>query len=261
MNNTNTPSNQREIALKKTQTARSNLLLMLAFTVVNIGLFLFGSDTVMLFSATIPYYAVVFGFYSVEGVSTYLIVGIAVAAVILLIYLLCFLLSKKNCGWMILALVLFVIDTAALVLLYIWAEDISGILDGLMHIWIIYYLIVGIKYGRQLKTLPEEESTEDNEELPPVESRPIRRADTDVKFRTLIEGDFEGRHIEFRRVKRVNELVIDGYVYDEAEMLVEIPHELKAYLNGKNFAVGMSNNSFSYIAVDGEQVAKKLRLI
>ncbi len=254
-----------ENALKQTDIARKNLLLMLALTVVNIVFIFFDSETMMLFTASAPYYAVVFGYYS--ETTAYLIAGLAVAAVILILYLLCFIFSKKNYLWMVVALVLFSLDSVILVALYVWAEDVSGILDALIHVYILYYLIIGVKYGHELKNVSPEELNfaEENEaaeeEYPAVDSRPIRRADTDVKFRVLIEGDYEGYHIAYRRVKRTNELVINGYVYDEVEMLVETPHELTANIGGKIIAVGINNSSFSYIAINGEQVAKKLRLI
>ena len=56
-----------------------------------------------------------------------------------------------------------------------------------------------------------------NEEPINENSFVLRMADTDVKSRTLIVGEYEGYHIEVRRVKRTNELVIDGKVYDEYE--------------------------------------------
>ena len=63
-----------------------------------------------------------------------------------------------------------------------------------------------------------------------------------------------------RRVKRINELVIDGYVYADVEMLMETAHALTAQMDGHVFQAGFDGVAHSYIRVDGVQVARKLRL-
>lgn len=60
-------------------------------------------------------------------------------------------------------------------------------------------------------------------------------------------------------MKRVNELIIGGHVYDEMEALVETPHSLGARIDGHQIEVGF-NGYNSYLNVDGERIAKKLRL-
>lgn len=145
----------REQLQQKFNTSRMNLLLMMALTVVNIVLFFAGSESMMLFSASIPYFAVIFGAeieIPVLAIVCYVIAGLTVVG-----YLLCWLLSKKRYGWLIPALVLFIFDTLAMGGMYLWVGDFSGILDVLMHAWVLYYLIVGISCGRKLKNLPTEE--------------------------------------------------------------------------------------------------------
>ncbi len=58
--NQNITRSDAQVAVEKVKIARSNLLLMIAFTLVNIVLLVTGSDVMMLFSATVPYFAVVF---------------------------------------------------------------------------------------------------------------------------------------------------------------------------------------------------------
>ena len=70
-----------------------------------------------------------------------------------------------------------------------------------------------------------------------------------------------GHYVVYRRVKKTNELVIDLYVYDEIEILVECAHSLEARIDGHLIVVGFDGVSHSYLSVDGEIVAKKLRLI
>lgn len=257
--------NTKEIAQQKYKTARNNLLLMLILTVVNIVLYVGGSETMMLFSATVPYFGIIFGM--ATGISTILAFCICITAAILITYLLCWILSKDHYGWMIAALVLFIIDTVAMIGLYLMMGEISGILDVAIHAWVLYYLIIGVKYGKQLKDMPEEpvnvaeqEDMDTPVETENVGSSPIlRMADTTVKSRILLETDAAGHHICYRRVKRINELVIDGYVYADVEMLMETAHALTAQVDGHVFQAGFDGVAHSYIRVDGVQVAKKMR--
>ena len=74
-----------------------------------------------------------------------------------------------------------------------------------------------------------------------------------------METEAYGHKIIYRRVKRTNELVIDGRVYGEYVALMERPHELSAYIDGHMFVVGINSYSQMFIEVDGKQVASKTR--
>ena len=139
-------------------TARLNLLLMIVFTLLNIVMLFAEANYMLLFSATVPYSAVVMGV--ADGTGMLLVPCILVAAIALILYFLCWLLSKRSYSWMIVALALFVLDCVALVGLYVWTGDFSGILDLLIHIWVLYYLIMGVRSGKQLKNAQEEELPE-----------------------------------------------------------------------------------------------------
>jgi hypothetical protein len=143
--------------------------------------------------------------------------------------------------------------------LFLLAGEFSGIMDLVFHAWILYYLFLGVTNGRKLKQLPEE--VVDAESAVPMEnSNHIRWADPEVKHRVFLEAEAAGCRITFRRVKKVNELVINGYVYAEMEMLMEPSHMLSAVVNGHLIQAGYeSAGSYSYINVDGIQVAKKMR--
>lgn len=270
MNAQNTPQSERELIQAKISSARSNLLLMIVFTIVNIGLLLANADVFLLFSASVPYFVVSIGVAS--ETTPVLVITIIFAASILLGYFLCWLGSKKNYSWMIAALVLFILDSVAMIAIYILAADISGILDVAIHACVLYYLIMGVKYSHRLKNLPQEPIEVIGETIPQEESpsvgnpvfeysSPLRRADENVKHRVLLESDALGHHVCYRRVKRVNELVIDGYVYDEIEILIETAHALNAKIEGHAFQVGFDGIAHSYLRIDGETVAKKLRLV
>ena len=240
--------------------ARSNLLLMLVLTTINIVLMYFESDTYLLFSATVPTFLAIFGF-AWEAYGLIVIVG-----VILLLYLLCWIFSKRHYAWMIVAAVLFAIDTIVMVYFYIGAFDASMILDFVIHAWVMYYLILGIVSGIKLKKEVGNDFKESMQTVnEPIEQEveinhsPLRMAE-DVKARIFLEEDVLGRHVVYRRVKRTNELVIDGYVYDDYEALVETEHWLRADIDGHVIEAGFDGKGFSYIKADGEVVKRKLRL-
>ncbi len=261
-------------------TARVNLLLVVLFTAINIVMLLTKEFTYFLFSAAVPYFLVDLGmlycglyppewYVEMELVgmeffdSGLLVVLTAIAVVILLIYLLCFFLSKNmNAGWLIAALVMFGIDTVAMFLL----TGFSGIVDILFHAWVIYYLIIGISAYSKMKTVPVQHATAEEllvvgEDGERYESTPLRAADMSVKSRVLLEANALGHTVVYRRVKKTNELVIDGKVYDEYTALMEFPHTLIAVIDGHLIEAGCDHSSRMFIAADGNTVLKKLRII
>ena len=267
--NTLQNQSQRNALQQKYNASRANLLLMLAFTVVNIVLFFLDSATMFLFSATVPYVFTMFGYMlSAETADNlFVIIGIAVAAVIIVVYLLCWIFSKKRYGWMIAALVLFVIDTLFMAWFYIIAGEASGAMDALIHIWVLYYLITGVISGYKLKKMPEAVGLSDAETgesaggTETADTAPLRYADMSVKSRILLEEDVDGKHICYSIVKRVNELIIGNYVYAEFEALIEPPHELTAVFEGRVYKAGTNRGSRAFISVDGEEVKSKIRWI
>ncbi|MBQ2940617.1 MAG: hypothetical protein IJD97_00125 [Clostridia bacterium] len=157
MENTQTP--QVNPLVQKYAAARSNLITMLVLTVLNIVLLVADANYMLLFSATVPYAATVmameFGLF--PGLEGYMYTAIAVAVVCLALYLVCWLLSKKNVIWMIVAFALFILDTAYMAYIYISAGEASGFLDILIHALILYYLFVGVISGIKLKKQLEED--------------------------------------------------------------------------------------------------------
>ena len=89
----------------------------------------------------------------------------------------------------------------------------------------------------------------------------LRMADMDVKAKILLETEKDGFVITYRRVKRVNELVINGIVYDEKKGIIEFEHNLSAVIDGHKIEAGYDEDSYSYIIFDGERIAEKLRII
>lgn len=274
---------QRQVYEQKYNKSRMNLLLIVLFTAINLFLLVTNSDSYFLFSAAIPYYMTGLGMlfcgmfpeeYYVDGIENYIFwdnsyfyVLLAISIVITLLYLLAWLMSNKNrVGWMIFSLVFFGIDTLAM--LWLSGVSVDMIIDIIFHVWVIVSLALGIHAHCKLKTLPAEEKVAipaANEADPTTNtvntqsSNIIRIADNDVKHRVLAQAQVANYDICYRRVKRTNELVVNGNVYDEIEALVERPHALKATVDG-NLITASFNGTHSIICFNGEEKAKKLRL-
>ena len=146
--------NSPEYLLKQIAGGRYSLLLILIFTVVNLVLLLVDSDRYFLFSASGPYYFTAFGIGMDSalsgGIGTFTITALVISLLILAVYLLCWILSKKRTGWLTAALVLFCVDTVGLLFLsYIF--ETSNLLDFLLHAWAIYSLANGVYCAGKLK--------------------------------------------------------------------------------------------------------------
>ena len=162
---------ERQTLEAKYNRSRMNLLWVVLFTVINIVLLVTQSGRYFLFSAYIPYLMVEFamllcGKYPAEfyeanypGMeflgSTFFAVMLAIAAVIIALYLISWICTKKpKMGWMIFALIFFAADTAGM--LYLTGITADMILDIVFHGWVIVSLIMGIGACAKLKKLPEE---------------------------------------------------------------------------------------------------------
>jgi len=176
--------NSRQEFETKYRNSRANLLFVVAFTVVNILLLVINSNTYFLFSAFIPYVLVILGmdvcgmfppeyygdefsdltFFNTSVFAVFLVIALIITAV----YFLCWIFSKNNRkGWLIAALVMFVIDTAGMFFVNGFALD--SIVDIAFHIWVIVSLSLGIHAGHKLKTMPVEEEAAAETEQPATE--------------------------------------------------------------------------------------------
>jgi len=94
-----------------------------------------------------------------------------------------------------------------------------------------------------------------------VDTPILRNADNVKKGRILLSASVKDFCIVYRRIRSVNELVVNGKVYDEKKAVIEFPHNLFASVDGHTVEAGYSDDSDSYIRFDGETVAEKRRLI
>lgn len=276
----------KEMMNQRYKMARNNLLLVILFTLINCGLALLGGGTYFLFSAFIPYMLVTVGmdlsgkfpedyYLDVYGEKPenlnllgdgFLVVMVVLAVIGLVLYFLAWLLSKNHkVGWLIFALVFFSMDTVATFL--IAGLDITMIIDYLFHAWVIFELARGIHVHFKWKNMEEdpipvvagsENAAEAGESSDLQDSPILRNMDRDVKNRILAETEYSGHKIVYRRVGKVNELIVDGAVYDEYSARMEMPHELYATVAGLAICVGY-NGTKSFIVVNGVEVVSKIR--
>lgn len=154
---------KRSNQIKRNQysAARGNLVLVVIFTLINVVLCLLGQDTYFLFSALVPYFIASIGalwgglypseYYADMEITeadfwpTGLVIAFAAAAIVIIaMYFICWLLSKKHVTFMIVALVLFMIDTIMMPILF--GISLEWILDYVFHAWVLISLILGIVY-------------------------------------------------------------------------------------------------------------------
>ena len=273
---------ERQKLEKRYRSALSSLLLIAAFSGVNLLLLLINSDKYFLFSAYIPYllgdYAMFFGgrypaetyteFPDIVFFGTGVFAAITAAAVLfVLFYLLCwFFAKKKKAVWLIFALSLFVIDT--IIMFVVVGFYIDMIIDVIFHVWAIVSLALGISAHIKLKKLPEEEEipvTAENAPLTdtmcPDDSPVLYMAEADQRVKIFVEADFGALHIVYQRAKRANELIVNGRVYARYEVLAESAHTLSAVVGGHKIEAGYDGKIMTFISVNGKEIAKKKRFI
>ena len=115
----------KSAAQQKYDRARNNLLAMILLTLLNLVLLVLETDSMFLFSASVPYILMVLGIYS--EFLPLLVFCAVIAAIAMVLYFLCWLLSKKRPGWMIVALVLFILDTVLMVAFYFPFQGASAL--------------------------------------------------------------------------------------------------------------------------------------
>jgi len=133
--------------LLKFRSARNNLLLVVAFTTINLFLTTFETGYYFLFSAAVPQALFGIGSGLAEDYqnNAFLVTGAILAFVGVGLYLMCWTLAKRWRWFILVALILFSIDTVLCILLIFIGEfDIFFLLDIACHIWVLYYLIIGV---------------------------------------------------------------------------------------------------------------------
>ena len=206
---------------KRLNLARSNLLVVIIFSAINIALVLLNTNITFLFTATCPTLIVQIGQLASEEArnSTILWIAGAISAVIVLLYTMCYFLSKKRGVFMMIALILFTIDTLVLVWLLTLGFDSSVLFDIAFHIWVLYYLIVGTKAWLNLKKMPFEDPLNVYYESSATHASPLRVASAHGK--TILSQTYGDLEITVKRSFDTTELIVNGLVYAEQAGLAE----------------------------------------
>ena len=133
-----------------------------------------------------------------------------------------------------------------------------GIVACIGGVFLIWYVIASSNYKRK-------ETARHTKKAKAVivgeNDTALRWADYSIKSKTLLEATAEEYKICYRRVKSVNELIINGIVYDEKKGIIEFAHNLSAVIDGHKIEAGYDEDGYSYIIFDGKRIAEKWRII
>lgn len=147
----------KNISMSQNETKYKNMRLMLLSTLILSALnciTVFALDMFYYFSAYLPFVLVAVGKVFLEEVANGEIVFVvytALAVIMLIPYLLCYIFSKKHVGWMIAGLVIFSVDTGFLLVDLITGFNVTLAICMVFHVYIIVTLALGIKYGLKVK--------------------------------------------------------------------------------------------------------------
>lgn len=261
--------------------ARKNLFLMSVFTLVNVVLYLVNANISFVFSATFPPFAVGLGqvFAEIFEMNVFNVLGIAVALFAVGAFLLCYVLSRRYKAFMLVAFILFLLDTLFLGFMTLTNLDlfeIGDIIDIGFHIWVLIYLGMGIKAWSDLRKFPNapksvqvsvepmryddvqgdvESKTEQRAEIriEKVDTQPL--GEYDGEGETLATQSYSEMDIAVCRYEQIFILVINGIVYAENREEASC-RELSAVINGEKIKAVVDSESI-YLFVNGNMILQK----
>ncbi len=216
------------------------------------------------------------------------------AAACILFYFLCWIFAKRGRAvWLVTGFGFFALDT--IVMLTVSGLSLMMLTDTVIHIWLLVSLWQGVFACQKLKTrgvpafkkaglrvselsevsaeAPSETaeapdtfseilSAEHSDAQPAAGDSPVlRAADSDSSGKVFVRAEVRGLEIVYRRARRFNELIVNGNVYAEYEVLTESEHTLTAVVGGHRIEAVYDGSMTCRIIVDGKVAAKKIRLI
>ncbi len=146
-------------------------------------------------------------------------------------------------------------------------RNIASYDDGYVYIGIfmcaagLFLIVYALLLSRHRRYEDEKKQKRSKHRIEGEDDRAIRRTDSSVKSRILLAAKVEEYDIVYRRRRSVNELVINGWIYDEIRGVIEFEHSLTASLGGHHIEVGLDSNDYSYILFDDKRVAEKRRIL
>ena len=199
----------------------------------------------------------------IDVIFLYLTIGIALLAVGVLVV--CYIFSKRHVGFLIAAVVLLAADKLYAL---IWVGISVNILPGvMMAAGLFAILIIGIvshfwlrmlEWTRQVPVSGLSQSAPASEDAVPADSPVLHVADYSEKGKFLMLTSKNDYMIGYRKIGEIRELEIDRKVYDTIDVgKYEQPHELCAYVDGHEIAVGLDMDGTRYLRFDGETVKQR----
>ena len=126
----------------------------------------------------------------------------------------------------------------------------------------LFVSVLGFARKKSLKKEDERQKKQDKKVTVCGTDTPVlRNAEYGQKAKIFLKETVKDYEIVYRRVKAVNELVINGRVYDEKKAVFEFEHNLKATVGGHVIEAGLDSDNFSYIMFDGERISQKERTV
>ena len=150
----------------------------------------------------------------------------------------------------------------------IYADHKDSFWIGVMFIGLSLILLILLQIDRigRKKEKTRQRVRDDKAKSPKFRGKgtpPLRYADMTKRGRVLLEAKKDKYEIVYRRLKKVNELIVNGKVYDEMKAVLEVEHVLSAEIDGHKIEAGLEGGtySYSYLRFDGETLAEKRRVI
>ena len=126
----------------------------------------------------------------------------------------------------------------------------------------VFVSVIGFARKKSLKKEAARQKKQDKKVTVCGTDTPVlRNAEYGQKAKIFLKETVENYEIVYRRIKTVNELVINGWVYDEKKAVFEFEHNLKATVGGHVIEAGLDTDNFSYIMFDGERISQKERTV
>ena len=158
----------------------------------------------------------------------------------------------------------FLLDPVCCALVFWSPASIPDLAIGIiLRVIFLYYMFRGIVAMLRLvrARLNGEHKTSVEDDRFARDSRPLRIAELEESFRTLLEARQLGHTISYRKSRSLYQLVIDGYIYDEIKTLSSNAHTLTAVLDGHTIMVGYDGDDRSFLSIDGETIKRKFRIL
>lgn len=152
----------REHLTQQKASGKWMILLILIFTVVNMVLLVCGTERYFLFSADIPHYLTYYGMQMENnGFGGYFAAMLIVALFFLGGYAMSWLMVSKNGTWLKVALILWAMDTVALIVMAIGMKMFEArIMDLAVHALLLWEIFQALRANKRLENMPKEEKKE-----------------------------------------------------------------------------------------------------